>query len=210
LKLKASEIEEKRLDLERQQFGLTEGKERMARYAFVQGLLPSATSEKDASQRAFAINLMNLALTEQEAAKLFTGMQASSDKRTQEAGSFGQELVAVTSLVAQLDAAAKDARLGAAENLIRNYSRDNRAVEQTIAMLEQPRVTGLSASGRINVLVYLRNTEQSAWTPALRTRAQQAFAGMRSQHAVKALELGQQGLDALGQAERHVAGLPRK
>ena len=210
LKLKAADLEDKKLELEKLNFSLTEGKERIARYAFVQGLFASVVNEKDAAQRTLAVNLINLALTEEEATKLFTGLQASTDKRAQEVGNIGSDLVGITNLVVQLDAAAKESRIGAVETLIKTYRADSRAVEQAISLLESPKLDRLSASGRINVLVFLRNTDRAAWTPALLSRAEQAIVGIQTRHESKIAEIGGQTKDALNQLTTHLANIRKQ
>ena len=152
--MKAAELEEKKLELDRQNFSLSEGKERIARYAFVQNLFSSVLNEKDPGQRTLAVSLINLALTETEATKLFAGLQTSSDKHAQEVGNIGSELLGITNLVMQLDAAARESRVGAVGALIKTYRSDSRAVEQALSLIESPKLEKLSASGRINVLVF--------------------------------------------------------
>ena len=207
LKLRAAELEEKKLDLEKQNVLLTEGKERMSRYAFVQGLFGGILNAKDNGERTLAINLINLALTEAEAAKLFAGLQTSSDKRAQEVGNIGSELVGITNLVVQIDAAAKESRTGAVETLIKTYRADSRAVDQAVSLLEPPKLERLSASGRVNVLVFLRNTDRTAWTPALLSRIEKAIANIRARHESKVAEIGEQTKDALNKLERHLASI---
>lgn len=207
LKVKAAELEEKKLELERLNFSLTEGKERMARYAFVQGLFSQALNDKDAGQKTLAVNLINLALTENEATKLFTGLQNSTNKQTREVGNIGADLVDITRLVLQIDAAAKESRIGAVDTLIKNYRTDSRAVEQAVGLLEYPKIDQLSASGRINVLVFLRNTEKAAWTPETFARADRAIALIQARHESKISEIGEQTRDGLSQLTAHLAKL---
>lgn len=204
LKVKAAELEEKKLELEKMNFSLTEGKERMARYTFVQGLFAQVLNDKDIGQKTLAVNLINLALTETEATKLFTGLQTSVDKQAREVGNIGADLVGITNLVMQIDAATKESRIGAVDALIKNYRADSRAVEQAVGMLEQPRIDRLSASGRINVLVFLRNTDRAAWSPELLSRADRAIGGIQARHESKISEVGAQTLDALSQLSSHL------
>jgi hypothetical protein len=205
LKVKAAELEEKKLELERLNFSLTEGKERMARYSFVQGLFSQVLNDKDIGQKTLAVNLINLALTETEATKLFTGLQTSTDKQAREVGNIGTDLVGITNLVMQIDAVAKESRVGAVDTLIKNYSADSRAVELAVGLLETPKLDRLSASGRINVLVFLRNTDRAAWTPELLSRADRAIASIQARHESKVAEVGEQTRDGLNQLTAHLA-----
>ncbi|MGC4079735.1 MAG: hypothetical protein QM702_22360 [Rubrivivax sp.] len=207
LKLKASELEEKKLELEKLNFSLTEGKERMNRYAFVQGLFAQVLNDKDMGQKTLAVNLINLALTADEAKTLFAGLQTSPDKQAREVGNLGADLVGVINLVTQIDAATKESRIGAVDTLIKNYRADARAVDQVLRLLEPPKLNSLSASGRVNVLVFLRNTERAAWSPELLARADRAIALIRARHESKEAEIGEQTKDGLDQLARHLATL---
>ncbi|OPX95052.1 MAG: hypothetical protein A4E58_02338 [Syntrophorhabdus sp. PtaB.Bin006] len=76
IKMKAQELEER--------------KERTARYEFVNKLLPDIL-KNDKTQVVLTTNLISLALTEEEARKLFDGFQLSQDKNIQEVGKIGSE-----------------------------------------------------------------------------------------------------------------------
>jgi hypothetical protein len=209
LKVQAAELEAKKLDLERQNLALTEGKERMARYAFVQSLFGSVLSERDIGQRTLAVNLINLTLTESEATKLFAGLQTSTDKRAQEVGNIGSDLVGITQLIVQLDAAAKESRIGAVDTLIKTYRSDSRAVDQALALLEGSRLSKLSSSGRINVLVFLRNTDSTAWSAEMLTRADRVMANIRARHDARTADIGEQTMDAVNKLASHLLRVRR-
>ncbi|OPY64338.1 MAG: hypothetical protein A4E63_03567 [Syntrophorhabdus sp. PtaU1.Bin050] len=83
LKQVESEIRKKSQELE-------ERKERTARYEFVNKLLPDILKNEKA-QVILTTNLISLALTEEEARKLFDGFQLSQDKNVQEVGKIGSE-----------------------------------------------------------------------------------------------------------------------
>lgn len=83
LKQVESEIRKKSQELE-------ERKERTARYEFVNKLLPDVLKNEKA-QVILTTNLISLALTEEEARKLFDGFQLSQDKNVQEVGKIGSE-----------------------------------------------------------------------------------------------------------------------
>lgn len=202
LKARAAELEEKKLELERLNVSLTEGKDRMARYAFVQGLFSKVLNENDVGEKTLAVNLINLALDEKEATRLFAGLQTSKDKGAREVGQIGTDLIDMTNLVLQMNAATKESRVGAVDKLIRNYRADPRAIDQAIRQIEMPLVAQLSGSGRINVLVFLRSTDRAAWSAELADRAHQSINGMkRGQFQMKA-EVGQQTLDELNKLDQ--------
>lgn len=83
LKQVESEIRKKTQELE-------ERKERTARYEFVNKLLPDVL-KKQKAQVILTTNLISLALTEDEARKLFDGFQLSQDESIQEVGKIGSE-----------------------------------------------------------------------------------------------------------------------
>jgi hypothetical protein len=195
LKIKAAELEQQRLELDA-------GKERLARYTFVQNLL-SGVLTQDSAQKNLTINLISLALTEREAQQLFAGLQASGDEATRNVGALGSNVVALKNLVLQMNDAVRENRLGAVENLINNYRANSTAVELAISMLQPPKLETLSASGRINVLVFLRNTDKSAWTPESIVKAENAIAQIRSR-ADAGVAIGPQTEDALNQISAHL------
>ncbi|HEY0588512.1 MAG TPA: hypothetical protein VGD52_20425, partial [Pseudoduganella sp.] len=121
-----------------------------------------------------------------------------------EVGNIGSDLVGITNLIVQLDAAAKESRIGAVETLIKTYGADSCAVDQALSLLEAPKLQKISSSGRINVLVFLRNTRPTAWTPALLSRADVAIAGIQARHESKASEIGGQTKDALDKLTAHL------
>lgn len=196
------EIEKRAQDLETKRLMLDAGKEDINRYAFVQNLLSGVLTQNQA-EKNLTINLINLALTEQEAKQLFAGLQASNDNETRIVGSLGSEVVAISNLVLQMNDATKDNRVGAVEVLIKNYRGNSAAVEQAVSLLEPPKLDGLSASGRINVLVFLNNTEAMAWTPQSITRAEKAIDQIRLR-ATNGVKIGTQTDAALKQLSKHL------
>lgn len=210
LRDKAAELEEKKLDLQVREFGLSEGKERMARYTFVQSLFPSLLNDKDPGHRTLSINLINLALTPNEAERLFDGLKASSDKRAQQVGAEGSDLVALTELVAKVNAAARDLRVGAVEQLIKAHGSNPEAIRQALDLLEPPRLASLSPSGRINVLVFLKSTDRTAWTADQAARFGKAAAIIRQRHVDGVAEIGEQTQEALAAVEAHLKAMSLK
>jgi len=92
-----TKIEQAKVDLTRVQTEINQKyaelevrKERTTRYEFVNKLLPDVL-KKDRSQGTLTTNLISLALTEDEARKLFDGFQISQDINVQEVGKIGQE-----------------------------------------------------------------------------------------------------------------------
>jgi hypothetical protein len=198
IKVKAAELERQRLELDA-------GKERLARYTFVQNLLAGVLTQ-DYAQKNLTINLITLALAETEAQQLFAGLQASDNQATRNVGTLGSDVVALSSLVLQMNDAVKENRIGAVQRLIDNYRGNSTAVEQAVSLLEKPKLDTLSASGRINVLVYLRNTDAVAWTPQTFSRAEKAISDIRSKGDTGNV-IGPQTDDALKQLSSHITKL---
>ena len=73
------------LELKERAADLDASKDRTGRYTFVRTLLPDLLS-KDAAQRSLSVNLIRLALTDEESAKLFNGFVLSDDRNLQAAG----------------------------------------------------------------------------------------------------------------------------
>jgi hypothetical protein len=195
-------------ELKREQLALDEGKERMARYAFVHSLFDGVLNQNPA-QKTLTINLVNLALTTDEAQKLFTGLEASNDAAARDVGTLGSDVVALTSLISRMNDAARESRVGAVDDLIRNHGASGAAVQQALGMLEPPRLDGLTAAGRINVLVFLRNTQATAWTAQDVARARQAIAEIRRRAKESGIAIGGQTDEALTRLSAHIDGLKR-
>lgn len=198
IQLRAQELENERLKLDHDKFDIN-------RYAFVQDLLSGVLTQNPA-EKNLTINLINLALKPEEAKKLFAGLQASNNDETRIVGSLGSELVAISNLVQQMNDAMKNNRIGAVEALIENYRGNSAAVEQAISLLEPPKLNELSASGRINVLVFLNSTMAIAWTPQSIARAEQAINQIRSR-ATNGVKIGAQTDAALNKLSKHLSGI---
>jgi hypothetical protein len=207
LKRREADLSDKKLEIDRLLASLAEGKERMARFAFVQGLLPAALGAKDASERTVTINLINLALPEQEAQKLFAGMTASTDKRSQDVGMQGQDLLALTSLVGQMNAAVRTSRVGAVESLVGSFRSSPEAIDLALTMLESPKIDGLSSDGRVNVLIFLTQTARSAWSDAHIGRARAAIDLMRKRDRDGVAALGGKTEDLLQSLAVHLMSM---
>lgn len=91
-KIQKTELQLKQVETEikRQSQELEVRREKTSRYEFVNKLLPDIL-KKDKAQVILTTNLITLALTEEEAKKLFDGFQSSRDKDIQEVGRIGTE-----------------------------------------------------------------------------------------------------------------------
>lgn len=93
--IQSTELELKRIETEisRSAQELDALREKTSRYQFVNQLLPDLL-KKDKAQVTLTTNLITLVLTEEEARKLFGGLQASAEKDVQEAGRLGSASLA--------------------------------------------------------------------------------------------------------------------
>jgi hypothetical protein len=203
-----SDIKVRQAELEKQRLQLDVSKERLARYGFVHSLFDGAL-DQNVAQKTLTVNLITLALTKEEAEQLFAGLEASPNQQARDVGVLGSDLVALTSLIIQMNDAVKDNRIGAVEKLITNYRANSSAVDQATSMLEVPKLETLSASGLINVLVFLRNTDPSAWTPSTLSRAQTGIALIRQRAAAGATTIGEETRGALSKLEEHLNRIQR-
>jgi hypothetical protein len=153
------------LRLKERSAGLEESRERVERYKWVFGLFPDLVVA-DERKRNFTVSLIRLALTKDEAAQMFAGLQASSDTGLR---SLGQSTVTaietepIALLVAQMNADAQDARKRAVADLERRFATSSRAITLTLHTYDADRIDRLSPSAVINGLYFLANTEPTAW-----------------------------------------------
>lgn len=188
------------------QYQLDTGKEKLARYTFVQNLMAGVLGQ-NRDQKTLTVNLITLALTPEEAQRFFTGLEVSENKAARDVGVLGSAVTLAT-LVTQMNDAAKSNRIGAVDQLIKTYRANPAAVDQALKLLEPPQLESLSASGRINVLVFLRNTEGAAWSPEAIQRAEKAIANIRNRKA-SGVEVGRQTDEALTRLTDFLKALPK-
>lgn len=173
------------LSLKERSAGLEESRERVERYKWVLGLFPDLVNT-DERKRNFTVNLIRLALTKDEAAQMFTGLQASSDTGLR---SIGQSTVAaiaaepIAELVAQMNADTPEARKRAVAELQRRYASSSQAITLTLRTFDADMIGRLSPSAVINGLYFLANTEPAAWSGTQVAAARQAIARIEGRGA---------------------------
>lgn len=198
------QLQQREQELKLQQLQLDAGKDKLARYSFVQNLFSGVLGQNPA-QKNLTVNLIALALTPDEAQKLFSGLEGSENQAAKEVGSLGNT-VALSSLILQMNDAVKENRIGAVDQLIKNYRTNSAAVDQAIKLIEQPQLATLNASGRINVLFFLRSTDPSAWSEESIDRTEKAIADIRSR-SKSGIEIGEQTDDALSKLSAFVKSI---
>ena len=201
-----SDLKLRETELKAFQLELDAGKEKLARYTFVHKLFEGVLNQ-DHAQKSLTINLITLALTEKEATQLFSGLQVSADEKTREVGSLGSEIIALQGLVSQMNDVTKKNLLGAVEKLIKDHRRNPQAIDLSIKLIEYPKLEELSSSGRINVLVFLRNTDNTAWSDQLKVRAQRAIDNIRKRSEQGISSIGPQTQDELIKLESFLTNI---
>jgi len=100
-------------------------------------------------------------------------------------------------LVTNMNSKERPVRLRAVKELIDKHRSDPLAITLAIDNLKPPLLDALSASGRINVLVFLRNTDKSSWTDNFISRGRIGVALIRKRDAENVAPLGPQTKEAL-------------
>lgn len=156
------------LKLKERSAGLEESRERVDRYKWVLGLFPDLTNSNP-QKRNFTVSLIRLALTQEEASQLFTGLQTSSDTALSALGTTAIasiESEPIARLVAQMNADDANTRKRAVAELERRYASSSQAITLALQTLGAGRIDGLSPSAVINALYFLAQTDPTAWDRA--------------------------------------------
>jgi hypothetical protein len=111
----------------------------------------------------------------------------------------------ITNLVWKMNSDQKSVRLAAVAELIEGYESDAKAIAAAIDLLTMPQLESLSSSGRINVLVFLRNTDVSVWNEGLKEGAVSAIGVIRKRSAQGKSYIGPQTDSALAELEKTLA-----
>lgn len=160
-----TQIDDLELKLKERNAGLEESRERVDRYKWVLGLFPDLTNA-NAQKRNFTVSLIRLALTPNEAAQLFTGLQTSSDTALSALGTTAIAAIEsepIARLIGQMNADAAETRKHAVAELMRRYASSSQAITLALQMLGADRLDALSPSAVINGLYFLGNTDPAAW-----------------------------------------------
>lgn len=153
------------LQLKERTTGIEESKERVDRYKWVLSLFPDL-NQRDDKKKNFTISLIQLALTEEEAEKLFTSLQTSSDKALQSLGQSGinaLQIEPIVKLTSKINASTAEVRKSAVAELVRDYNSSTQAIELVLRMYDPDKIGNLSSSGLINGFYYLSATDPSIW-----------------------------------------------
>lgn len=153
------------LKLKERSAGVEESRERVDRYKWVLGLFPDLTNANP-QKRNFTVGLIRLALTSDEAAQLFTGLQTSADTTLRAVGTTAIasiESEPIVRLVGEMNADDATTRKRAVAELERRYAASSQAITLTLQTLSTGRLEALSPSAAINGLYFLSHTDPAAW-----------------------------------------------
>lgn len=197
-------LQELEISLKERTTGVEESRERVERYKWVLSVLP-ALSEPDETKKNFTLGLVRLALTKVEAEQLFAGLQTSPDKELQSLGQSGLKGLqndSIGVLVSRLNADSTDDRKKALAILRQDYKASSQAIMSVINMYAPERIDSLSPPATVNGLVYLSDTDPTAWDH------QQAEAGRQLASRLAARGTGSQAMDALATFKSLLQKLP--
>nr|WP_320189898.1 hypothetical protein [uncultured Desulfobacter sp.] len=110
----------------------------------------------------------------------------------------------ITSLVFQMNSDVKAERISAVATLIQQYRTYSFAISSALDQLTGEKLNRLSASGRINVLVFLRNSSAEAWDRQLVEKANEALKSIRNRATENGMGIGPQTDDALKKLEAFI------
>jgi len=145
---------------------IEESREKVERYKWVFSLYNDLT-DTDARKSKFTGALITLALTDSESTKLFSGLQASSDKVLQNLGKNGLVTVSnstIVSLVSKIDTQSVPDRTSAVGELEKNYASSPVAITLVLNLYNPDNIKTMSANGMINGLFYLNRTKAEVWS----------------------------------------------
>lgn len=205
LKLQENQKEIDRINLNLHQFEIKSSVESRKysddyrRYEFVNELLPKLLSQKN-DEKTLIINLLKIVLPEVEYNKLFLGLEISTNPNVAAAGKLGMEQIqasqinrdqTIAKLAKDLNNSQKDLRLAAANQLVQEYSSRYETILNVLELLDSTNISSLSASGRINALYVLTQTNRNIWNAELKDDANNAIRRIESR-VNSGIEIGPQ------------------
>lgn len=113
----------------------------------------------------------------------------------------------ISELVTDMNSPERSERLLAVNKLIEKYRSNPLAVDLSLNSLSPPLLDDLSPSGRINVMVFLRNTSKAAWTNDDIERGNEIIALMRQRHEQGIAYIGPQTLEVIASFEEFIASI---
>lgn len=160
-------------------------------------LILKAVESSEATQRIAALQFLVKAGLINDQSQKIQSLKAEDVPQIQNTSpSIPENVASPVALVEGMNAADKESRISAVSELIGNFGTSSQAVDLAIGLLESPRLEQLSASGRINVLVFLRNTNEVAWSSENVIRAEKAIGTIRARQGA-GIEIGKQTDEAL-------------
>ncbi len=200
------QIDQKKTELDSRAQLVEESKERVSRYIFVHDLYPDILG-KEIGKKTLSINLVRLALSPEEANTLFSGFQTSSSEELQSAGQIGisamrdQELA---KLVSEMDDYKATTRISAVQTLVQEYKASPTAVSLVLRLFDQTVIDTLSADGRVNAFVFLKETDPAAWGPEQIRTADDVVARIHQRDITSQARIGKRTQEVLDEFRTHL------
>jgi len=127
-----------------------------------------------------------------------------SAQRTLSATRAGIEADRIATLVAQMNDTSAEVRKAATARLEHDHAANPIAVGLVLDTLSEQNLSSLSASGRINALYFLNQSDLAAWRDEHKKLAGEAITRLRARAANGSVVVGPQTSEALGKLERRL------
>lgn len=192
--------------IEQQAQDVEAARARMERYDFVQKMFTDLLSA-DSTKRTLTINLITLALTPNEAERLFAGFRNSTIAEVRAVGQVGASTLAqneVAPIVEQLNAGTSQMRIDASKRLKAGYGSSPDAISNVLNLYDESQIDQLSPNGRINTLDFLISTDPAAWSPEQIKLAQDAITRMEQRQRTGKWNMGDKTLGLLAKLRAHL------
>jgi hypothetical protein len=199
-------IGDTKAEIEQQAQDLEAARARMERYGFVQKMFSDLVST-DSTKRTLTINLITLALSPEEAERLFAGFRNSTIAEVRAVGQAGAATLAqdqVAPIVAQLNAGSAQTRVDASKLLRAKYAASAEAISNVLNLYHESQIDQLSASGRINTLDYLASTDPTVWSPEQIQLAEDAIKRMEQRQRTGKWNMGGKTLGLVVKLRAHL------
>lgn len=113
-------------------------------------------------------------------------------------------------LVSGMNSEERSVRLLSVKKLIDKYRANPIAIDLALDNLRPPLLDNLAAPGRINVLVFLRNTMASVWAEDFINRGNKAVQLIKQRHAEGVAKIGPQTKEALDKFEEFLNAVEKR
>ena len=207
----SQKLEEQRVEIENQRFILRKQKEDVERYDYIREKLYDDLISSDKQKQKFAINLVQLVLTDDEYNSLFNGLALSQDEEVQNLAEIALTIREqkvqkdLEEKVQRINSPVRSTSLQATDMLKTQYAGNTEVIKLVLDLFEPSKIDALSALGRLNALLYLKNTELRAWTPELAVQAESVIDFLEKRHQDGTAIIGAQTRQHLEKFKQHLS-----